>query len=160
MESRESTTEQLLTLAHEVDFARRYYAIVSSTRDGKPAIDLPAGAVESGLKSTGRVFRFNRKERFYATREVDVPGELGLNLTLKGVAEFILVAHAPVGHVGGTFHGMALTLARQHAPELVPEPPYPRPWYRDEAELRRVLADGLCLYADLAAAIRSKRLLE
>ncbi|HYH68988.1 MAG TPA: hypothetical protein VD866_30115 [Urbifossiella sp.] len=159
MESREAAEERLLSLAQGLDFARRYYALVATTRDGKPSADLPAADIAAALESTGRAFRFNRKERFYATREPDTPGELGLNLAIRGAVEFILVARTPAGHIGDVFHGLALELARRHAPELVPDPPYPRPWFRDRAELRRVLADGLGLYAELAAAIRTEGLL-
>jgi hypothetical protein len=159
MDSQEEATVRLLALAHGLDFARRYYAIVAATRDGKPCHDLPAAEVEAALASTGRAFRFNRKERFYATREADAAGELGLNLAISGSVEFILVARSPAGHIGGVFHGMALELARRHAAELTPDPPYPRPWYRDGAELRRVLASGLGLYAELADAVRGSGLL-
>ena len=159
METREAAEERFLALAHGLDFARRYYAMVAATRDGRPNDGLPAAEVAAALESTGRAFQFHRRGRFYAMREAGTPGELGLNLVLKGSVEFILVARAPAGHIGDCFHVTALELARRHAPELVPDPPYPRPWYRDEAELRRVLAEGIRLYADVAAAIQANRLL-
>lgn len=151
--------EVLLALAHGLDFARRYYALVAATRASEPNLDLPATEIKSALEATGRAFRFNRKERFYATREADTPGELGLNLAIDGSVEFILVARGPGGHFGPTFHGLALKLAERHAPELVPSPRYPRPAYGNPAELRRVLAEGLGLYAELMTAIRASRLL-
>jgi hypothetical protein len=159
MDSQEVAEERLLALAQAIHFASRYYAIVSSTRSGKPCFDLSGTEIAAALESTGRTFRFNRKEKFYATREPGTPGELGVNLSINGSVEFILVARAPVGHIGPTFHGLALDLAQRHAPELVPNSPYPQPWYRDAAELKRVLAEGFELYADLASAIIASRLL-
>ncbi len=159
MESSEGPSERLLALARELDFARRYYAMVAATRDGEPCHDLSASVIDAALESTGRPFRFNRKERFYATREVGAPAELGLNLAFTGLVEFILVARAPAGHIGRPFHGLALDVAERDAPQLVPSPRYPRPSYRDAAELRKVLAQGFGLYTDLAAAVLASGLL-
>jgi hypothetical protein len=151
--------ELLLALAHELDFARRYYSLVALTRESEPGAKLPEPEIESALKATGLAFRRNRKERFYATREAITPGELGLNLAINGSVEFILVARGPGGHFGPTFHGLALELAERHAPTSVPSPRYPRPAYGSAAELRCVLAGGLGLYTDLAAAIRAAGML-
>lgn len=159
MQSIESAQELVRSLARKLDFARRYYALVASTRDGEPCFDLPPSAINDALKSTGRSFRFNRKERFFKTREADAPAELGLNLTINGSVEFILVVKAHVGHVGRTFHGLALELVEQDAPELMPTPRYPRPSYRDADELRVVLAQGIQLYTELAVSILSSGLL-
>jgi hypothetical protein len=159
VEESDTPEELLLALAHGVDFARRYYSLVASTRASEPGVDLSDSEIESALKATGRTFRRNRKESFYALREVNAPGELGLNLAIDGSVEFILVARGSSGHFGPTFHGLALELAERHAPELVPTPQYPRPAYGSAAELVKVLVEGMGLYAELAAAIRSKGLL-
>lgn len=155
-----ATDERLIELARAVDFARRYYARVAATRSVQPLYDISHAEIVAALQSTGRTFRFNRRERLFATREADVPGELGLNLKFNGSVEFILVARGPHGHFGQPFTLLARNLAKQRTPELIPSPPAPRPQYSDAAELRGVLAEGLELYADLAAAIRANRLLE
>jgi len=159
MESLNAAEERLLNLARGVDFARRYYTLVGSTRSGKPCHNLPTPDIAAALAATGRSFRFNRREWFYATREVGTPGELGLNLAIDGSVEFILVARVSGGHIGRPFHGLALELAQRFTPELIPSPRYPRPGYRDGSELRRVLTKGLALYADLASAILAAGLL-
>jgi hypothetical protein len=156
----ETPTEVLLGLGHALNFARRYYALVAATRASEPNAGLPPAQIASELEATGRAFRFNRKKRFYATREVNTPGELGLNLAINGSVEFILVACGPGGHFGPTFHGLAFDLAERHAPELIPSPHYPRPAYASIAELRQVLTGGLGLYTELAAAIQSSGLLD
>jgi hypothetical protein len=160
MGDKELAQERLLAVAQEVDFARRYYAICVPTFSGRPRDDLPATEVAAALEATGRAFRFNRRESFYATRERGAPGELGVNLCLKhGVAEFILVARTPAGHVGDAFTALAANVARRYAPELLRDPPYLRPWFRDAGELRLVLRYGFGLYADLASRILASGLL-
>ena len=160
MRNLESADERLLELAHSIDFARRYYSIVNASRNDEPASELPETEILSALESTGRSFRFNRREKFFAFREPDVPGELGINLSFSyGQVEFILVARGPNGHFGPPFTLLARTVAQRHAPELVPSPRAPRPCYSDQARLRSVLAEGLRLYEDLATAIRTNGLL-
>ena len=74
MGDKELAQERLLAVAQEVDFARRYYAICVPTFSGRPRDDLPATEVAAALEATGRAFRFNRRESFYATRERGAPG--------------------------------------------------------------------------------------
>jgi hypothetical protein len=159
MESREAAEERVLALAQEIDFARRYYALVASTKNGEPCYDLSAEEIRAALESTGRSFRYNRRERFFATREKGTAGELGLNLTIDGVVEFILVVETPAGHVGSTFPGLARDLVYRYGPPPAEDPLYPRVRYRDAQELCQVLAEGFTLYSDLAAAVRPSGLL-
>jgi hypothetical protein len=152
MESREAAEERLQSLAHEIDFARRYYDLVDSTGDSDPCYDLSADQIRATLELTGRSFRRNRRERFFSTREKGTPGELGLNLTVDGVVEFISVIETPAGHIGPTFHGLARDLVyRYDRPDDDPE--YPRVRYGDAQELRQVLAEGFALYSELAAVV-------
>lgn len=160
MESLEEAEERLLMVAHGLDFARRYYAIVAATGDGQPCHELPRAEIEAALMNTGRTFKFHAKETFYAIREADSAGKLGLNLAFTGSIEFILVVHSPAGHIGPTYQQLALNLAERYFPKLIPSPRYPRPWYRDSEELRRVLTEGLGLYEELATAIRGCGLLK
>jgi hypothetical protein len=154
MDDADTAQERLLELLHRLDFARRWYDVCAAARSGSPARALPAEDVAAALDSTGRAFRYNRREQFYATREVGVPGELGLNLCLKhGVAEFILVVRVPAGHIAGSFSGLMREVEQRFGPGLPPTPPYPQPWYQGPTELRRVLAEGFGLYAEVAAAI-------
>src|SRR4051794_31635981 len=110
MESRKEAEERLLALAQDVEFARRYYALVDSTANSEPCYDLSTDEIRATLELTGRSFRYNRRERFFATREKGKPGELGLNLTIDGVVEFILVLETPTGHIGPPFHVLARDL--------------------------------------------------
>ena len=158
MESREEAEARLLVLAQEIDFARRYYALVASNRDSEPCYDLSADEIRAALESTGRSFRYNRRERFFATREKGTPGELGLNLTINGVVEFIAVVETPAGHIGPTFPGLARDLVYHHGPQPADDPRYPRVRYRGVQELCQVLAEGFALYSDLAAAVRASGL--
>jgi hypothetical protein len=160
MESREEAGERLLMIARGLDFARRYYAIVAATRDGQPCHELLRAEIDAALMNTGHPFKFNSKERFYSIREADTAGKLGLNLAIAGSVEFILIVHCPAGHIGPTYHELALSLAERYFPKLIPSPRYPRPWYRDSEELRRVLTEGLGLYEELASAIRGCGLLK
>ena len=131
-----------------------------ATRAGTPARIFPAAEQEAALATTGRAFRYNRREKFYATREAGVPGELGANLVLRhGVAEFILVARVPAGHIGDPFGLLMREADRRFGPVLPEAPAYPQPWYQGAAELRQVLADGFVLYAEVAAAVIASGLL-
>ena len=151
---------RLLALLHQLDFARRWYDLCAATRYGKPARDLSDADAKAALESTGWTFKSHRKERFYATREGGVPGELGVNLSLvHGVAEFILVCRVPVGHIGDVFPVIMRDVEHRFGPELPESPPYPQPWYQGPAELRHVLAEGFGLYAEIAGAIRASGLL-
>src|SRR5215213_3998989 len=107
MKSRKAAESQLLALTQKIDFARRYYALVDSTGDVDPCYSLSADEIRAALDSTGRSFRYNRRERFFATREKGTPGELGLNLTIDGVVEFISVVETPAGRIGPTFPMLA-----------------------------------------------------
>jgi hypothetical protein len=160
MDEGDGAQERLLELLHRLDFARRWYDLCAAARTGSPACALSAADVAAALESTGRAFRYNRREQFYATREEGVPGELGLNLCLKhGVAEVILVVRAPTGHIAGPFSELMRDVEKRFGPALPPTPPYPQPWYQGPAELRRVLAEGFGLYAEVAATIVTSGLL-
>jgi hypothetical protein len=153
MSLQEELQERLLAIAQELDFAQRYYALVAETSGSTPCDSLTADEIRAALESTGRTFRFNKRERFYATREAEAPGELGLNLTVSGVVEFILVVETPAGHVGQTFPGLARALLYRVGPPVAVDPRYPRVRYGDADELQRVLEGGFALYAELAEAI-------
>lgn len=147
-------------LLHRLDYARRWDALCAATRFGEFASTLPDADVAAALKATGRAFKYNRKERFYATREADVPGELGVNLALRhGTAEFILVVRVPAGHIAGPFSSLMRDVERRFGLALPESPPYPQPKYQGAAELRQVLAAGFELYAEVAAAIIGSGLL-
>lgn len=159
MESREAAEARLLALAQGIDFARRYYALVASRRDSEPCHDLSADEIRVALEVAGRAFRYNRRERFFATREKGAIGELGLNLKVDGVVEFILVVESPAGHVGATFPGLARDLVYHYGPQPADDPRYPRVRYGGIQELCQVLAEGFALYSDLAAVVLASGLL-
>lgn len=155
-----AAAERLFELLHRLDFPRRWYDLSCATRVGTPAGNLPAAEQDAALATTGRVFRFNRRERFYATREAVAAGELGVNLVLRhGVAEFVLVVRVPAGHIGGPFPRLMREADRRFGPVLPESPAYPQPWYQGGAELRQVLAQGIGLYAEVAAAVLASGLL-
>jgi len=157
----DATEERLLELLHRLGFPRRWYDLCVATRVGTPCRALPTAQQEAALATAGRVFRYNRREKFYATREADVPGELGLNLSLRhGVAEFILVVRVPAGHIAGPFSLLMRQADRRFGPVLPDTPPYPQPWYQGAAELKQVLSAGFGLYAEVAAAVLTSGLLD
>jgi hypothetical protein len=154
MEDADAAQERLLGLLHQLDFPRRWYDLCVASRVGTPSRDLPVEEQAAALATTGRAFRYNRREKFYATREADVPGELGVNLSLRhGVAEFILVLRVPAGHIAGPFSGLMRAADRRFGPVLPEAIPYPQPWYQGVAELQQVLAAGFGLYAEVAGAV-------
>ncbi len=162
MQDKNAAHERLLGLLHRLDFSRRWYDLCAASRGGgrPPARDLPAAEQEAALATTGRAFRFGRREKFYATREAGVPGELGVNLVLRlGVAEFILVARVPTGHIGDPFGLLMRKADQRFGPVLSEAPVYPEPWYQGAAELRWVLAEGFGLYAEVATAVLASGLL-
>lgn len=160
MEDANAAELRLLELLCRLDFPRRWYDLSVATRVGTPCRDLSAAAQEAALANSGRTFRFNRREKFFAIREVGVPGELGANLVLRhGVAEFILVTRVPAGHVGQPFGRLMRKADRQFGLMLPEAPAYPQPWYQGAAELQRVLAEGFGLYAEVVAAVLASGLL-
>ncbi|MFO0882750.1 MAG: hypothetical protein U0894_00940 [Pirellulales bacterium] len=162
MKDAEVAEVRLVGLLHRLDFPRRWYDLCAASRVGgrPPSHDLPTAEQDAALATIGRSFKYNRREKFYATREAGVPGELGANLVLRhGVAEFILVARVPAGHIGDPF-GVLMRNADRRFGLMLPEAPvYPEPWYQGAAELRRVLAEGFGLYAEMAAAVIASGLL-
>jgi hypothetical protein len=160
VENKESADARLLELLHRLEFARRWYDLCAATLFGEFARTLPDAEATTALESTGRAFRYHRKERFYATREIGVPGELGINLALRhGTAEFIVVAQVPAGHVGGPFSALMREVEERFGPTLPETPPYPQPNYQGAPELRQVLSAGFDLYAEMATAIVASGLL-
>jgi hypothetical protein len=160
LEKADAAQTRLFGLLHRLDFARRWYELCAAARVGTPCRDLSAEEQAAALATTGRTFRFKRRESFFAFRETGVPGELGVNLSLRdGVAEFILVLRAPAGHIGGPFSGMMRHVERRFGPVLPETPPYPQPWYQGATELRQLLAVGFELYAEVAAAVLAGGLL-
>ncbi len=151
---------RLLGLLHRLDFPRRWYDLSVATRVGTPCRDFPVAEQEAALAATGRAFRYNRREKFFATREPGLPCELGANLVLRhGVAELILVARVPAGHIGEPFGLLMRKADERFGPVLPDAPVYPQPWYQGAAELRRVLTSGFALYAEVAAAVVASGLL-
>ena len=160
MEDTDAAEERLFGLLHRIDFARRWYDLCAAARVGTPCRDLAAAEQVDALAATGRAFRYNRRESFYATREASVPGELGVNLSLRhGTAEFILVLRVPAGHIAGPFSGLMRDVERRFGLVLPETPPYPQPWYQGAGELRQVLAAGFGLYAEVAGSVLASGLL-
>lgn len=148
---------RLLTLLRDLDFARRWFDFCAATRlEPLPESSdpLPASEVATALGSLGRTVRYHTREQFYAIREPNVVGELGLNLALSSVtAEYILVLKVPEGHIGSTFAELMRKAEKRFGPPLPPDPPYPDPWFRDSAELRQVLTTGFRIYDEIATAV-------
>jgi hypothetical protein len=160
LEDTDAAEVRLLELLHRLDFARRWCDLCAATRFGEFARSLPDADVAASLESTGRAFRYNRRERFYATREAGAPGELGVNLALRnGIAEFILVVRVPAGHIAGPFSVLMRDVERRFGLSLQNTPRYPQPKYQGATELRQVLAAGFGLYTEVAAAILASGLL-
>jgi hypothetical protein len=160
LEEEEAAQRPLLELLHRLDFARRWYDLCASTLPSRGADPLPAAEVAAALAATGRIFRYDRRERFYATRERVAAGELGLNLWPPTSAiQFILVVKTPVRHIGDTFAMLMRSVQKHLGPALPAEPNYPDPHYRDGTELRRILAEGLRLYDNVAGAVLASGLL-
>jgi hypothetical protein len=161
MDNTKPYERRLRSLLVEIGFAARYYALCDETRTWQRTDRLPrAEQLTDSLTATGRLFRYNRRENFFATRETDVPGELGLNLCLEhNVADFILVVKTPAGHIGDTFSVHALETMRLADPSFSREPPYPRPLFNSVPELKKVLGHGLALYDEIAKGVLERGLL-
>ncbi len=149
---------RFLDLLTELRFPDRYYAYCAAHPKTGPEVSLALQT--QALSETGRTFRYDKSEKFYAWRDPKAPEgcELGLNLNLREAhAEWILVFGTPSGHVGGTFAISALLAKRTREPNYRHAPPYPTPDISSSKELRAVLSEGLELYDEVAAAIATRK---
>lgn len=146
-------------LLRELDFADRYYAYCAK-HSKKNCPDIPLALQTKALEETGRTFRYDKREKFFAWRDSDTPKdcELGVNLSLTyAQANWILVLKTPSGHLGGQFSEMALDVKHLVDPRYQHEPRFPTPDIANEKELHSVLAEGIALYEDVAKALRAVR---
>jgi hypothetical protein len=149
---------KFLKLLASVGFPDRYYAYCSEHAERGP--DIPLATQQAALAATGRTFRYDKKEKFFAWRDADGAddGELGLNVSLRdGRVEWILVFATAPGHLGDTFANMALNSKRLAHPAYKHSPPYPTPKVSSKAELDAVIEEGLALYDDLAKHLAARK---
>ena len=141
-------------LLDSLQFADRYYTYCGAHAKGGP--EVPLALQTSALAETGRMFRHNKKEKFFAWRDPKAPEgcELGLNVSLEDASvEWILVFKTKKGHLGSTFANMAADVKHLKSPKYKHNPPYPTPLVASATELRRILDDGLAIYDAIATAI-------
>jgi hypothetical protein len=151
---RDEAQRRFEELAAELEFDRKYFALIERTRPRRPGVAVPFCERAQVLAQLGRRFSYHRGEKFYKVFAPDLPPALRLHLGLEyGGAELIAVVETPAGGVGGVFSGLARDIAELRDPTFTPDPPYPRPWFRDADELTDVLRDGYALLDELAAAV-------
>src|SRR5258708_39748145 len=101
MERKEVAMERLLSLAREIDFPRKYYAIVDATRSGEPNFGFSTTEIARTLEATGIKFRYDRRESFYAMSQAVEVGQLGLIVCIRrGTDVLILEVSVPAQQVG------------------------------------------------------------
>jgi len=150
-------TQKFLKLLESFRFSDRYYAYCAAHAAEGP--DLPTAAQTTALAETGRTFRHNKKEKFFAWRDANAPAdcELGLNVSLEhGQVEWILVFKTPSGHLGRPFPALALQTKRLSTPAYRHTPPTPVPNVADPSSLGDALDQGLALYDELAGALAAQ----
>ena len=138
-------------------FADRYYTYCAMHR--KPGPDIPTATQKIALEQTGRTFKYDKREDFFAWRDASAPKgfQLGLNIAIRYAAvEWILVFRTPSGHLGGPFASLALKVKRLDTPTYRHDPPYPTPDAANKRELAQVLDEGFRLHDDLAAFLMKK----
>jgi hypothetical protein len=134
------------------EFADRYYTYCAA--HGKPGPDIPTATQKAVLEQTGRTFKYDKHEDFFAWRDVSAPKgcQLGVNIAIRYAAiDWILVFRTPSGHLGGPFSSLALQVKRLDAPAYRHDPPYPSPDAANKQEFAKVLDEGFELYDELAA---------
>src|SRR5258708_3079299 len=120
--------KKLLELLAGMDFADRSYAYCAAHSQRGP--EIPLTTQTAVLKETGRVFRYDKGEKFFAWRDANGPDEceLGLNVSLEGAqVEWILAFSTPSGHMGGPLSGLAKLTKQRSTPAYRHSPPHPRP---------------------------------
>jgi len=138
-------------------FADRYYAYCAA--HAMQGYDIPMATQTAVLKETGRTFRYEKKEKFFAWRDAKAPKgcELGVNVSLdNGQVEWILVFETPAGHLGRPFSSLATMTRRLSESTYRHTSPHPTPNVTNKAELRDVIAQGLALYDALADALAAQ----
>jgi len=146
----------LLRLLDRLDFPRRYYAYCSAHQKRGPKI--PLSLQTPALAATGRTFRYDKREKFFAWRDSKAPKGcvLGLNVSLELAAvEWVLTFKTPEGHVGSTLPYLAMETKRLADPAYKHDPPYPVPSVENADELATVLDEGFAIYQLIADAIGS-----
>jgi hypothetical protein len=149
--------QKFLKLLESFRFADRYYAYCGAHAAEGP--DLPPPTQTAALAETGRTFRYQKKEKFFAWRDAKAPAdcELGLNVSLEnGQAEWILVFKTPSGHLGSPFSALATEAKRLSTPSYRHTPPNPVPNITSQAELGEALDQGLALYDELATMLAAQ----
>jgi hypothetical protein len=156
-DDRDSQEVKFLELLRALRFADRYYEICAAHPG--PGVELPPATQEAVLAERGERWKYDKRERFFAFREPAGVAwqELGLNVILRdGMLECILVFATRHGHIGDVFHGMAADVKQREVPDYEHDPPYPCPFFRDEAGLRSALSDCRELYQQIKTAIRNE----
>lgn len=149
--------EELDRLLEDLGFADAYYNYCD--RFPRRGPEVPLKTQQDLLAETGRVFKYDKREKFYAWRDSSAPEgcDLGLNLVLeRAQVEWILVFRTPSGHLGSPFSAIAASVKRLQDPAYRHAPPNPTPDVSNKAELANAIEEGLALYDRIAGAIVEK----
>lgn len=149
--------EKLLQQLSAFEFADRYYKYCDAHTTRGP--DIPTATQTAVLKETGRVFKYDKREKFFARRDANAPKgcELGININIDGsFVDWILVFGTPAGHLGGPFASLALKVKHLTIPSYRHNPPYPAPRAASKAELAAVIDEGFALYDGMVASLMNQ----
>lgn len=154
MPDKQTLKKMLLALVADTDFAERYYGYHAQHRARGRFEGYTEDDIMTALSATGLDFTYNPREKFYAVREQQPVGTIGLNVAFpQSTAEFILVLQVDAQHIGGPFARLANEAARARDPQATFDPPYPKLPFSNSAELAEVTRFGVGLYRDLKHAI-------
>jgi hypothetical protein len=144
----------------------RYYAFIDAYRSspGPPAATDRAH-LATVLDAHSLTAKYFAKEEFFRHVVMDSIGTWWFHLTFRapspatkwggatpGTLELGLYLKTPLGDLGGTLHGLALTVAQRSDALFERSPSYPRIAYVTEEELHSAVAFSADLFQRLRAA--------
>lgn len=137
---------RLLQTLVKIGFAEAYYACCDAHPRGISWEPTPE-AVAAVLARTDLTFKYKKGERVFSTAETIGTVTVGLNLRVaQSTVEAVLLFKTVAGHLGSPFAGIARDVMLLSNPEFDRSPPYPRPWYSDQAGIDAILPGLVTLF--------------
>ena len=143
---------KLIAMLAELAFDRRYYRFYEEQKAAE-STQMPGDgrSIQAQLLAeTGLAFTYDSKEKFFGHQSEQSGGKSILNVIFRSsTAEFVVYFERQTDLCGGTYHGLARTIALQRDPNFAYQPRYPRLPYATEEQLRTVIRFGVDLFREM-----------
>ena len=158
--SEQTPNSLFLELLNAIDFADRYYDFYEQSPVRKFGNVGTPGAVEMALSQAGlEGMSYDSRERGFSHSEKCGEAHFEFRLYFNECQlELGLIVKTPDWKYGGMFDGLAQAAKCQVQPGFTSDPPYPKIWISDTADLQAAVDFAVGLFAEVRDAVLASEL--